>query len=138
MRKDILEEYIDACEVVKETEEDIKYLKKKKRASETGEGPGNKYSNADNYMKATGREDVLEKDWQLHLEEKLLEERKKNAERVKLQAEEFLNTVPARMQRIIRFKVFQRLTWEAVAVKMGRGATGESVKKEYFRFLNEN
>ncbi|WP_343248779.1 RNA polymerase subunit sigma-70 [Diplocloster hominis] len=138
MRKEILEEYIDACELVKETENDIKYLKKKKSMSDIGEGPVNKFSNTDKCIEAAGTEVMQDKDWQLHLEEKLLEERKKNAEYVKLQAEEFLNTVPARMQRIIRFKVFQRLTWEAVAVKMGRGATGESVKKEYFRFLNEN
>ncbi|MBU9729152.1 RNA polymerase subunit sigma-70 [Diplocloster modestus] len=138
MRKEILEEYIDACELVKETEEDIKYLKKKKQASVLGEGTVNQISNGNKYIGAAGAEDMQDKDWQLHLEEKLLVERKKNAEHVKLKAEEFLNTVPARMQRIIRFKVFQRLTWEAVAVKMGRGATGESVKKEYFRFLNEN
>ena len=44
MRKEILEEYIDACELVKETEEDIKYLKKKKQASVLGEGTVNPVS----------------------------------------------------------------------------------------------
>jgi len=43
----------------------------------------------------------------------------------------------ARVQRIIRYKIFENLTWEEVAVKMGRKATAESVRKEYQRFLYE-
>ena len=40
-----------------------------------------------------------------------------------------------RMQRIIRYRIFDELPWNDVAVRMGRRATAESVKKEYQRFM---
>ncbi len=67
--------------------------------------------------------------------EELLAERIRNAERIKRQVETWLNTVSPRMQRIIRYRVFDDMTWEQVAMRMGRRATGESVKKEFQRFL---
>ena len=39
------------------------------------------------------------------------------------------------MQRIIRYKIFEGMTWEQVAVKMGRKATADSVRMEMERFL---
>ncbi|MFR1308402.1 MAG: hypothetical protein ACLSCO_05680 [Gallintestinimicrobium sp.] len=68
----------------------------------------------------------------------MLERRKANAEKIKLNVEEWMLTIPARMQRIIRWKFFEGLTWDEVAVKMGRNATGESVKKEFQRFFSKN
>jgi hypothetical protein len=47
-------------------------------------------------------------------------------------------TIPARMQRIIRWKLFEGLTWEETAAKLGRKATGDSVKKEFQRFMIGN
>ena len=47
------------------------------------------------------------------------------------------DTLPVRMQRIIRYKVFEGMTWQQVAKKIGRKATEESVKKEFQRFLKE-
>ena len=63
------------------------------------------------------------------MEEKLLEERKTVAEEKKRLVEEWMLTVPARMQRIIRFKFFQKKTWEEVAVFMKGKATADSVKE---------
>ena len=48
-----------------------------------------------------------------------------------------MNTIPVRMKRIIRYKVFEGMTWQQVAKKMGRKATEESVKKEFQRFFKE-
>ena len=67
----------------------------------------------------------------------MLERRKANAERIKQNVEEWMLTIPARMQRIIRWKFFEELTWEEVAVKMGRKATGDSVRLEFQRFMAE-
>ena len=47
-------------------------------------------------------------------------------------------TIPIRMQRIIRYKIFEELTWEQTAAKIGRKATGESAKKEFQRFMEKN
>lgn len=42
-----------------------------------------------------------------------------------------------RMQLIIKYKIFDGMTWQQVAVKLGRSATADSVRKEYSRFLKE-
>lgn len=41
----------------------------------------------------------------------------------------WINTIPVRMQRIIRYRIFEGMTWEQVAIRMGRGATEISMKK---------
>ena len=48
-----------------------------------------------------------------------------------------MNTIPVRMQRIIQYKIFENLSWEEVAKKMGRKATGNSLRMELERFLKE-
>ena len=60
------------------------------------------------------------------------------AEQLKTDVEEWLNTIPPRMQRIIKYKVFEELTWQQVARKMGRKATEGSVKMEFQRFFEKN
>ena len=69
--------------------------------------------------------------------ERLLEERKTRAEEIKVQVEAWLNTIPQRMQRIIRYAIFQKQSWGMVATRMGRNATAESVRKEFERFMSE-
>ena len=63
------------------------------------------------------------------------EKRLRNAARIKQDVEVWINTIPVRMQRIIRYRIFDELPWNDVAVRMGRRATAESVKKEYQRFM---
>ena len=48
-----------------------------------------------------------------------------------------MDTIPARMQRIIRMKYFEKKTWEQVADKMGTDTTGESLRKEFDRFMRK-
>lgn len=75
---------------------------------------------------------------QLDREELILEERLQNAKRIKCDVEAWINTIPARMQRIIRYKFFEELTWEQVARRLGRKATGEGVRKEFENFMGKN
>ena len=90
-------------------------------------------------FKVTGiAHDVVADPGQLDREERLLEERKAAAAQIKSQVEAWLNTIPVRMQRIIRYRIFEELSWKQVAMKMGRRATEDSVKKEYQRFFKEN
>lgn len=44
-------------------------------------------------------------------------------------------TIPQRMQRIIRYRVFEELSWNEVAIRMGRKATADSVRMEYTNFM---
>lgn len=105
MNKNMLNGYIDACEMSKETEEDIKY-------------PGRKSK--------------------ICMSQELLEERKTNAERLKQEVEAWMGTIPIRMQRIIQYKYFEGRTWEQTAAKISLKASGESIRKEFERFMKNN
>ena len=69
--------------------------------------------------------------------EEILRERLRDAERIKRDVEMWLNTIPMRMQRIIRYRIFEELPWAEVAARMGRRATEASIKMEYLRFMEE-
>lgn len=140
MDKDIFKQYIDACEAVKETEEQIRRLQKNRKTVvvDAVKGSMHDFPFAEKSFKVTGiAHSVLENPGQLDREELILEERKAAAAQIKSQVEAWLNTIPVRMQRIIRYRDFDGLTWRQVAMKMGRRATEESVKKEYQRFFDE-
>lgn len=140
MDKNILSQYIDACELIKETEEEIKKLNRKKKTviqtNVSGSNPDFPYN--PQHFKIQGTTFNYADDSQLRYQKKILEERKSQAEQLKTNVEEWLNTIPPRMQRIIKYKVFEELTWQQVAGKMGRKATEESIKKEFQRFFKEN
>ncbi|NBJ03669.1 RNA polymerase subunit sigma-70, partial [Lachnospiraceae bacterium] len=76
-------------------------------------------------------------DKNLRLEERLLEQRKENAEKIKRRVEEWLLTIPIRMQRIIKYKIFEGMTWEQTAANIGRKATENGLKKEFERFMKK-
>lgn len=140
MDKRILNDYIDACALVKETEEDIRKLKKKKKTviqtNVKGSNPSFPYQAQ--HFKVQGTAFTYQDDGNLRMEEGLLERRKENAEKVKRQVEEWMLTIPIRMQRIIRYKIFEGKTWEQTAVKIGRKATGDSIRMEFERFMDDS
>ena len=139
MDKRILSDYIDACAQVKETKEALQKLQKAKKRRELDVVKGSSHEfpyTAQTFhieglayavLQDPGEEDRLEE---------ILRERLRNAERIKHDVEAWLNTIPMRMQRIIRYRIFEELPWNDVAVRMGRQATAESVKKEYQRFMD--
>ncbi len=139
MDKRILYDYIDACELIKETEEEIKKLRKKKKTivqtSVSGSNPEFPYN--PQHFKIEGTAFTHKDDSDLKEEEKILEERKKNAKKIKLEVEKWMNTIPNRMQRIIKHKIFDELTWQQVAQKIGRKASENGIKKEFERFMKE-
>ena len=139
MDKHILDQYIDACALIEETKKDIQKLRQKKRTviqtNVSGSNPEHPYN--PQHFKIQGTAFTFREDSQLRMEEKLLEKRKEDAEKIKIQVEEWMNTIPQRMQRIIRYRVFKGMTWQQVAKKMGRKATEISLKKEYQRFFEK-
>lgn len=137
MNKDILNDYMDACALIKETEDDIRKLKKKKKTviqtNVKGSNPDFPYQ--PQHFKIQGTTFTYEDDSHLRFEEKLLEERKANAEKLKLQVDQWMLTVPMRMQRIIRYKCFDKLSWGEVALKLGGKATADSARMEFNNFM---
>ncbi len=137
MDKTILQDYIDACELVKETEAEIHKLnRKKKTVIQTNvKGSMHEFPYVEQHFKVQGTTFTMKDDSHLRYEEKLLERQKANAEQVKLQVEEWMLTLPSRMQRIVKYRYLEGLTWEKVAIKMGRKATADSVRMELNNFL---
>lgn len=140
MDKRILEDYIDACAQVKETKDALQKLQKAKKRREQDAVKGSSHEfpyTAQTFhieglayavLQDPGEEDRLEE---------ILRERLRDAERIKRDVEMWLNTIPMRMQRIIRYRIFEELPWEQVAIKLGRRATADGVRMEYVRFMKE-
>ena len=138
MDKQILEQYIDACVLVKETRAELEKLRRAKKRQEQDAVKGSAHEFpytlqtyrieglANASMQEPGEEDRLEE---------VLKERLRNAARIKQDVEAWINTIPVRMQRIIRYRVFEELQWAEVATKMGRKATPDGIRKEYENFM---
>mgnify|MGYP005757886509 FL=1 len=137
MDKSILYQYIDACELIKDTEREIERIRNRRQEVVTDKVKGSSYDFPFGQVSYIIRGIPYDAQDQKALErqEQILEERKAAAEIIKLQVEEWLSTVPPRMQRIIRYKVFEGMTWAQVAVRMGRKNTENGLKKEFERFM---
>lgn len=138
MDKNILDQYMDACALIRETEADIRELEKRKRTvqdSVKGSNPEFPYQSQSFHIEGTAEHPG---DWSLlAAEQKILADRKANAAKIKTEVEAWMNTIPQRMQRIIRMKIFKNFEWERIADEIGRGATGDSVRKEFERFIKK-
>ena len=139
MDKSILYQYIDACELIKDTEKEIQKIKQKRKNIVQDKVKGSMYDFpfAPQSFVIRGIEYSEDDEKKLREQEQLLEEQKAAAETIKLEVEGWMAAIPMRMQRIIRYKIFEGLTWEEVAVRMGRKATMASVKMEFQRFMGE-
>ena len=137
MDKTILEQYIDACELVKETEADILRLRKKRREmvqdSVKGSMSDFPYAAKTFHLQGLSAEAVQGDD--LYGEEKLLESLQAAAEAIKRKVEACMPAQPQRMQRIIRYRLFEEMTWGEVAARIGRKATADSIRKEFEKFM---
>ena len=137
INKQILRDYIDVCELIKETELDISRMRKIEieHAKVTGSNPDFPYQKMSFHVSGT-TETYLDAE-SVKREKKLLMKQKQQAEELKHEIEKWMNTIPARMQRIIRMKYFEEKTWEEVATNIGRNATADSVRKEFNRFMRK-
>ena len=138
MDKEILKQYIDACEQVKEAKTDILRLKKNRKRIEqdrvTGSAHEFPYTAKSFHIEGLAYPVVKDPDG-LDRREAILQERLQRAEEIKRQVEAWMLTIPQRMQRIIRYRVFEELSWNEVAIRMGRKATADSVRMEYTNFM---
>lgn len=134
--KKILEDYIDACAFIKETEDEIKKLEKRRRiVQDKVKGSNPDFPYEERSFSLHGTTETPAEAGRLAKERQILEDQKAQAEELKLQVEEWMQEIPFRMQRIIRYKFFKELTWEEVATLMGRKCTKESVRKEFELFM---
>lgn len=137
--KQILKDYVDACDLVKETEEDIRKLKAKRgrTVQDSVKGSMQDFPYAPQSFHIEGTEYTYEDDRLLQEEERLLLQRKEHAEQIRLRAQQYINFAPIRIQRIIRMRYMMKMSWNEIAGKMGGRATESSLKMELHRFLEK-
>lgn len=140
MDKSVLKDYIDTCELIKETRQEITRLKNKQHSvlQDTVSGSNPEFPYERRTFKVMGTSFTYLDDARLSRAETILESRLEALEEKRIAVEEWMNTIPSRMQRIIRYRIFQSLPWEMVADKMGRDVSGEAVRMELARFLDSD
>ena len=139
MDKKILEDYIDACAFIKDTEAEIARLEKKKRyVQDKVRGSNPDWPYEERSFNIGGTTETVPDSSALAKERQILDEQRKIAMDLKLGVEEWMKEIPFRMQRIIKYKFFNRLSWEEVATLMGKKCTENGIKKEFERFMRQN
>lgn len=139
MDKQILQDYIDACALIRETEADLRALQKKRKTiiQTNVKGSNPEFPYQEQHFKIQGTAFTYQDDVREREEEELLEQRKAKAAEIKTQVEQWMLTVPMRMQRIIRWSQFDKMSWEEVASQLEGKATGEGVRKQFERFMKD-
>lgn len=67
----------------------------------------------------------------------ILSERREAVKEKRLEVEAWINTIPVRMQRIVRMKYFENMTWQEVAMRMGNNVGGDAIRKEFHAFIEK-
>ena len=131
MNKNIFKDYIDACELEKELEERIRKLEEEGIAHDVvyGSNPYFPFQAQHFHVEGETKQTGIEAEWIK------LSMQKEKVKQIRKQAEDAMEKAPVRIQRIIQYRIFDKLSWNKVADKMGRDSTEDSVKKEYQRFL---
>ena len=139
MDKKILNQYIDALELIKETEEEIIKLEamQTQMAQDSVMGSNPKFPYQPRRFKVEGVVFDGGDATKLHRQRAVLLQRRQRAEEIRTAVEEWMSTLPPRMQRIIRYHFFDGCTWRETARRIGRKATAESVRKEFENFFKK-
>ncbi len=134
MNRNIFKDYIDACELEKELDERIQDLEQQSIAHDVVSGSNPEHPFQAKHFHLNGEAKQME----LEAERNNLKRQKEKVKRIRQQVEEIIEQAPPRIQRIIRYKYFDKLSWEEIADKIRHGASGESIRKEFQRFLKNN
>ena len=138
MDKKILEDYIDACAFIKDTEAEIARLEKKKRyVQDKVRGSNPDWPYEERSFNIGGTTETVPDSAALAKERQILDEQRRIAMDLKLGVEEWMKKIPFRMQRIIKYKFFNRLSWEEVATLMGKKCTADGVRMEFNNFMKK-
>ena len=140
MDKSILAQYIDACALWDMAEDDLRKIRKRKQTivQDSVKGSMHDFPYSGKTFRLEGVSGDVEKmDKEEEYQEALAQKRKDAAMAIRKQVDEWMLTISPRMQRIIRYKVFDNLTWGEVAIQMGRKATADGVRMEFQRFMED-
>lgn len=138
MNKNVLNDYVDACAFIKETEAEIRKLKKnRKKVIDKVRGSNLEFPYQPQSFGIAGVTGTYTNEDLIRSEEHILETQKKLAEELKIQVEVWMKKIPFRMQRIIKYRFFNHLSWEEVAILMKCKSGGDSIRMEFYRFMKK-
>lgn len=133
MNKKILDQYVDACRLVVSTEKDLKKLEASREvAADKVMGSMSEFPYIETSFKVEGKDDAF-----IWKQRRLLETQKEEASRIKGRVEEWLKAIPLRTRRVVQWKYFEGWSWDQIADELGRGYSGEAIRKETERILKE-
>lgn len=134
-----LNDYVDAEALYKETVKEMTAIERKKTTivHDFVKGSSQSFPYTAGNIHISGIQYTPEDEATLKEDEEILKERARKTKETKMLVEHYMLRIPPRMQRIIRYRIFEGEAWEDVATKMGRNATGDSVRMEYKRFIEQ-
>lgn len=139
MDKSILSQYMDACELVKETQEQLRRLEMEydQYAVDSVRGSNAEFPYQPVTFKVEGiAGDIYKADREHQRLKAVLQDRLDSANSLKVDVEAWLNTVPVRMGRIIHMKYIEGLTWDIVSARMNMG-TKDAARKAFERYMGQ-
>ena len=135
--KSSLLEYNDLCEQVVETEQQLERLVKARSEvlhdSVKGSNPEYPYEPITFHIAGIANR---VNDADITKMRHILTERRDAAKDKRIEVETWLNTIPVRMQRIVRLKFFEGKTWGEVAMRSG-WKNGDAIRKEFWNFFDK-
>lgn len=133
--KELLKEYADAVKLIDETEAEINYLLEHRVAFDSVKGSNPNYPYEPRVFHIEGLE-YKWKDKEVHELEILLRERRDKAKDIRLKVESWMNTIPIRMQRIVRMRYFQGCSWEQISARLGF-MSSDAARMELTRYFKK-
>ena len=136
--KTSLAEYNDLCMQVVETEAQLERLIRAEKEilhdSVKGSNPEFPYEPMSFHIAGVGDKVTSEDIAKFRV---ILSERREAVKEKRLEVEAWINTIPVRMQRIVRMKYFENMTWQEVAMRMGNNVGGDAIRKEFHSFIEK-
>lgn len=127
--KEILTQYVHAHELLIELDEDIQELSTKVLKDKV-KGSNPEYPYEERSFSLSGKDCDA---WERKITQKI--KQKEAIQEVDDRAQEIINSAPASIQRIIRFRCEKGLSWEEVARRMGGRISGEGRRQELYRYI---
>ena len=157
LSKQYLKDYIDALKEIDEIQEKINRLeseiaKVEERILQIQEGEtvkdlvyGGDGGQQPFHIEGVPTPEYEERKQMLKIKKALLSQRKATLEILKIDlvqkthdVEMFIASIDdSQMRRIVNLRFIQRLSWTAVAMKVGGGNTDETVRQAFHRFMNK-
>ncbi len=135
--KDCLAQYCDTKEEIKELEKKIQKLEKSYKVADTVDTSSAIFPYLQKTLKIENVDYVKQK--KICSYKDLLKARYDRLLEQQIKVEEFIDKLPtSRLRQIFEYRYIDNNTWVKVAMRLGNGATFESIKKEHNRFLEKN